>query len=67
MQQVVRFVLDNRIVSKGYGRHFVRSLDAPFSTWSDAADMMRVLKEFFSTAPEDRVAGGPRYVPLDEV
>lgn len=59
-------VLDKRIVTKGYGQHFIRSLDAPFNAWSDAADMMRALQEFFSAAPEDRIVDGPRYVPLDE-
>ncbi|MBN2189192.1 MAG: hypothetical protein JW699_07045, partial [Chitinispirillaceae bacterium] len=59
-------VLDNRIINKGYGRQFVRSLDAPFAAWNDVPEMLGRVNEFLSGAP----AGAPSavsYVPFDEV
>lgn len=57
-------VLDNRILSKGYGKQFIRSLDGDFLNFDDQHAMITQVKEFFDN-PVDSVST-LRYVPLDE-
>ncbi|MDR3012470.1 MAG: DEAD/DEAH box helicase family protein [Chitinispirillales bacterium] len=42
-------VLDNRIVTKGYGKHFVRSVGYPINEFRDIDGMVKTAEEFFKT------------------
>ncbi len=46
-------VLDNRILTKGYGKQFVRSIDCDFKNFADINSMVWDIKEFFATDPSD--------------
>jgi predicted DnaQ family exonuclease/DinG family helicase len=57
-------VLDQRIINKGYGKHFTRSLDGAFLTFADKAAAVDAVKSFFvDGTPPSSVT----YVPFDEV
>ena len=59
-------VLDNRIINKGYGRQFTRSLDGDFVSFTDIPDMLGRVNDFFSGTSAG--AGSTvSYVPFDEV
>jgi ATP-dependent DNA helicase DinG len=58
-------VLDNRILNRGYGRQFIRSLDGPFASFDGLGGMLGRLKQFFEKTPAE--ASGISYVPFDEV
>jgi ATP-dependent DNA helicase DinG len=61
-------VLDNRIINKGYGKQFIRSLFYDFKTFEDKKNMLSEISAFFVEKPEDRTeASTISYVPLDEV
>jgi Rad3-related DNA helicase len=60
-------VLDNRIIKKGYGKQFIRSLDGDFKSFKDKNDMLDQIKKFFAENPEDQVLPKQTYVPFDEV
>jgi ATP-dependent DNA helicase DinG len=60
-------VLDNRIVNKGYGKQFIRSLETDFRTFDDKNDMLGRIKGFFEDAAQGAVPSGISYVPFDEV
>lgn len=60
-------VLDNRIITKNYGRRFIRSLDGDFQTFEDRTAMLDRVKGFFAGRPEDQAASTITYVPFDEV
>lgn len=57
-------VLDKRIVTRGYGKCFMRSLGGSFETFADMEAMLKAVNYFFQSPP----AGGGElsYVPLDE-
>jgi ATP-dependent DNA helicase DinG len=61
-------VLDNRIVTKGYGRQFIRSLDTPVTAFETAEDFISSITAFFAS---DNTGGGDvaetTYVPLEDV
>jgi ATP-dependent DNA helicase DinG len=59
-------VLDNRIINKGYGRQFTRSLDAHFVSWSDLPDMLCRVRDFFNGTSAG-AGSSVSYVPFDEV
>jgi predicted DnaQ family exonuclease/DinG family helicase len=59
-------VLDSRIISKGYGKQFTRSLDGDFKTFADSSVMISAVKEFFDN-PDSQVQSTERYVPFEEV
>jgi predicted DnaQ family exonuclease/DinG family helicase len=59
-------VLDSRIISKGYGKQFIRSLEGDFKTFADSAVMISAVKEFFDN-PDSQVQSTERYVPIEEV
>jgi ATP-dependent DNA helicase DinG len=60
-------VLDNRIFTKGYGKHFTSSLDGAFTEFATAADMVTGLRTFFGTsASDDAAAGSLTYVPIED-
>lgn len=59
-------VLDSRIISKGYGKQFVRSLEGDFRTFSDSGAMVGAIKEFFNN-PDSQVQSSERYVALEDV
>jgi len=40
-------VLDNRIVTKGYGKHFVRALNTDFRMFETGEEMLREVERFF--------------------
>jgi predicted DnaQ family exonuclease/DinG family helicase len=59
-------VLDSRIINKGYGKQFIRSLDGDFRTFNDNLSMIDAVKEFFDN-PDRYVQASEHYVPLEEV
>ncbi|MBN1601287.1 MAG: 3'-5' exoribonuclease [Chitinispirillaceae bacterium] len=59
-------VLDSRIITKGYGKQFIRSLDGDFRTFNDSTSMVGAVKEFFSN-PDGYEQSSEKYVPLEEV
>jgi Rad3-related DNA helicase len=59
-------VLDNRIINKGYGKQFVRSLDGDFKKFEDIPSMINTIKDFFEADPDDLVST-ISYVPLEDV
>ena len=60
-------VLDNRIFTKGYGKHFMSSLEGAFTEFPTAGDMVTGLRTFFGTsASEDAAAGSLTYVPIED-
>jgi ATP-dependent DNA helicase DinG len=60
-------VLDNRIINKGYGKQFIRSLDADFNTFGDRAAMLEAVSAFFNGSAPAAPASTISYVPFDEV
>lgn len=60
-------VLDNRILTKGYGKQFVRSIDCDFKNFADISSMVCDIKEFFATDPSDMVESTMSYVPLEDL
>ncbi len=58
-------VLDNRIIIKGYGKQFIRSVDGEFRSFDDISDMISQVKSFFDTDPSD-FRSEPSYVPLED-
>jgi ATP-dependent DNA helicase DinG len=60
-------VLDNRILSKGYGKQFVRSIDGDFKNFVDIDSMITDIKEFFACDPQDIPQSSVSYVPLEEL
>ena len=58
-------VLDNRILTKGYGKQFVRALDGDFKNFEDVSKMIFSIKEFFEADPSIE-ASTISYVPLED-
>jgi ATP-dependent DNA helicase DinG len=59
-------VLDNRIINKGYGRQFIRSLDGDFVSLNDIPDMLGRVKDFFGGTSAGS-GSTVSHVPFDEV
>ncbi|KMQ51763.1 DNA polymerase III, epsilon subunit [Chitinispirillum alkaliphilum] len=61
----VLLVLDNRILSKGYGKQFTRSLKTDFQDFNSVEGTVSAMKNFFSGEPgeECRI----RYEPLEDM
>lgn len=60
-------VLDNRIVNRGYGKQFVRSVNTVFRVFEDLPDVVDSVKAFFDS---DGCADGKSditYVPMEEI
>lgn len=55
-------ILDNRLVSKGYGRAFAASLDGPLQVFDGVEELSAALGSFFEHQPHDRL----RYVPQED-
>ncbi|MBN2037053.1 MAG: hypothetical protein JW768_09955 [Chitinispirillaceae bacterium] len=60
-------VLDKRIVTKSYGRQFIRSLDADFAVFADTQEMLSQVRCFFSGHEAVAPCSSVSYVPFDEV
>ncbi len=60
-------VLDNRIVTRGYGKHFIRSLDGEVRTFNDKTAAIEGIKGFFTDGPDGAAASSATYVPYEEV
>ncbi len=60
-------VLDNRILAKGYGKQFIRSIDCDFKNFADVFSMIDEIKEFFATDLADISISNISYVPLEEL
>lgn len=60
-------VLDNRIVTRGYGKHFIRSLDGEVRVFNDTIAAIEGIKGFFTNGPDGAAASSVTYVPFDEV
>jgi ATP-dependent DNA helicase DinG len=58
-------VLDNRIITRGYGRQFIRSLEHDFVSWNDISGMLGRVNDFFCGTPAGPVSG-VTYIPFDE-
>ncbi len=61
----VLIVLDSRILSKGYGKQFVRAIDAQFHDFSSPQEMIEAMGDFFNG--ESAVDSDRRYEPLEEM
>jgi predicted DnaQ family exonuclease/DinG family helicase len=57
-------VLDNRLFTKGYGKHFMSSLDGPFSEFGALDDMVAAVKTFFEAG---LVPSSVSYVPIEDI
>jgi len=58
-------VLDNRILTKGYGKQFIKALDGDFKNFEDVSKMILSVKEFFESAPSTE-SSTLSYVPLED-
>lgn len=56
-------ILDNRIVTKSYGRTFAASLGGDLKAFHTPDELLDELGRFFDRTSE---GGGERYIPLDE-
>lgn len=62
-------ILDNRIVSRGYGKQFTRSIDVTFNTFESTDAMISSIKDFFENDPpnaDDPPVAELRYEPLED-
>lgn len=60
-------VLDNRILTKGYGKQFIRSIDCDFKNFADVSNMIDDIKEFFATDLIDIPLSNVYNVPLEDL
>jgi predicted DnaQ family exonuclease/DinG family helicase len=61
-------VLDNRLVTRGYGKQFTRSIDTVFQSFGKVDAMISALDAYFRAGPEEYAGiAEERYVPLEEV
>ena len=61
-------VLDNRIITRGYGRQFTKSIGGELLTFANKGAMLDRVKAFFEGGPADDAAPSSiTYVPFDEV
>ena len=60
-------VLDNRIIKKGYGKQFIRSLEGDFKSFEDKNDLLVQVNKFFAENPDEQASPKQTYVPFDEV
>jgi predicted DnaQ family exonuclease/DinG family helicase len=60
-------VLDNRIINKGYGKRFIRSIEGDFKFFENPADMLSHVKSFFADMSDIGSSSRISYVQLDEV
>lgn len=58
-------VLDNRILTKGYGKQFIKALNADFKNFENVSNMISSVKDFFDSDPSEvsRIS----YVPLEDI
>ena len=59
-------VLDSRIITKGYGKQFSRSLDGEFRCFETCDDMIEQVSNFFFN-PDNEPGSNVTYVPLEEI
>ncbi|MBD3345669.1 MAG: hypothetical protein GF401_11465 [Chitinivibrionales bacterium] len=59
-------VLDKRIVTKGYGKQFIRSVDGVFNSFDSIGNACSAVKYFFENEPEEGNYDNISYVPFDE-
>jgi len=60
-------VLDNRMVSRGYGKQFSRSLETTFTAYDDVQSMADAIDTFFSSDfTDDTGAVETTYVPMED-
>jgi Rad3-related DNA helicase len=59
-------VLDKRIVTKNYGKRFVRSLDGDMKFFSNIDDIIKSLESFFSGKAEEEISG-ITYTPFEDM
>jgi Rad3-related DNA helicase len=64
----VLVVLDNRIMTKGYGKQFARSLEGEFTPFGSVDEMIAGMKGFFENikSGSDTISES-KYVPFDEL
>ncbi|MBN1309559.1 MAG: hypothetical protein JXA18_16685 [Chitinispirillaceae bacterium] len=61
-------ILDRRIVQRGYGKQFIRSIDVDFKVFEDIAGMIENIGAFFASDPQQAAAVSDlTYVPLEDV
>jgi predicted DnaQ family exonuclease/DinG family helicase len=59
-------VLDHRILSKGYGKQFIRSIECDFKNFGDTDTMISDIRQFFESGPADGFKETVTYVPLED-
>jgi predicted DnaQ family exonuclease/DinG family helicase len=59
-------VLDNRIFTKGYGKHFTSSLGGAFAEFPTVDDMVAAVKAFFTNAALEP-SSSITYVPIEDI
>ncbi len=59
-------VLDNRIIAKGYGKQFIRAIDAEFNSFEDTDAMLIRFRDFFEN-PDTTPVSKEYYVPLEDL
>ena len=61
-------ILDNRIITKGYGKQFIRSIDTPLTPFETVDEMTAAITAFFNAESTDAdEAAETTYVPLEDV
>jgi Rad3-related DNA helicase len=69
-------VLDNRIITKGYGKQFVSAVRSPINEFEDVRGMIDKMRDFFDGGPQARAAKNDadeppisniRYVPFEDL
>jgi predicted DnaQ family exonuclease/DinG family helicase len=60
-------VLDHRIVTKGYGKQFTRSVDGEFMKFESKDALLNTIQDFFENKIETSDLSELKYVPIDEV
>ncbi|MBD3321192.1 MAG: hypothetical protein GF350_08875, partial [Chitinivibrionales bacterium] len=60
-------VLDKRILTKGYGKHFAGSVDDAFKSFPGIDDACNAVKYFFeNNPPEEPPQNTVKYVPFED-
>ncbi|MFP4163768.1 MAG: helicase C-terminal domain-containing protein [Chitinispirillaceae bacterium] len=58
-------VLDNRILTKGYGKQFIRALESEFHDFESMDNMVEMMKSFFQS--EVDTSSSITYVPFEDL
>jgi ATP-dependent DNA helicase DinG len=59
-------VLDHRILSKGYGKQFIKSVESDFKNFADTNTMISEIRQFFDIKADSGFKETVTYVPLED-